>query len=335
MMTATDPITFKRRDDDPLPPRRDCESGASAPANAGASRPDAVNAFTVDVEDYFQVQAFADVISPEAWSRWPARVEAATERFLVMLEDAGVTGTFFVLGWVAERHPALVRRIAKGGHEIASHGWAHVQVWRQSPEEFRADIRRTKALLEDLSGACVSGYRAASFSIDSRCFWAHRVLKEEGHRYSSSIYPIRHDLYGMARAPRTAFLPAGPDGVIELPMTTIERLGRRWPCSGGGWFRLLPYALSRAAMRRANRDGMACIFYTHPWEIDPGQPRPAGLSRKSRFRHYVNLSRTAPRIARLLGEFNWDRMDRVFADPIAAANGMASTGRDCLPTGTG
>ncbi|NBC32099.1 MAG: DUF3473 domain-containing protein [Alphaproteobacteria bacterium] len=302
---------------------------AATPAPAAVA-PGVLNAFTVDVEDYYQVQAFADVISPEAWSRWPGRVEAATDRFLLMLKTAGVTGTFFVLGCIAARYPALIRRIAEAGHEIASHGWAHVRVWRQSPEEFRADVRRTKGVLEDLSGTRVTGYRAASFSIDGRSFWAYRILREEGHSYSSSIYPIRHDHYGMVNAPRTAFLPGGPDGVVELPMTTVERFGHRWPCSGGGYFRLFPYALSRAAMRRVNRaDGMPCIFYTHPWEIDPDQPRPAGLSRKTRFRHYVNLSRTAGRIDRLLRDFGWDRMDRVFAGPIGAA------AEGTLPGGTG
>lgn len=279
------------------------------------------NAFTVDVEDYFQVQAFAGVIPTTDWDHWPRRVEANTDRFLDLLDSARVTGTFFILGWVAERHPDLVRRIAAGGHEIASHGMSHVQVWRQTPAEFRADVRRTKRILEDLSGTPVTGYRAASFSIDQERFWAHRVLLEEGHRYSSSIYPIRHDLYGMAAAPRTAFAPAGADGVVELPMTTVQALGRRWPCSGGGYFRLLPYEVSRRALQRINhRDGLPGIFYTHPWEIDPDHPRPKGLSLKSRFRHTINLRRTADRIQHLLRDFAWDRMDRVFAATIAATD---------------
>ena len=277
-----------------------------------------VNAFTVDVEDYFQVQAFADVIEPADWDRWPRHVEENTNRLLTILDAQGVVGTFFILGWVADRHPDLVRRIAEAGHEIASHGWEHVQVFRQTEEEFRQDVRRTKRCLEDVAGVAVTGYRAASFSIDTERFWAHRILLEEGHSYSSSIYPINHDLYGMPGGPRTAFWPAGKEGVVELPMTTMEMAGRRWPCSGGGYFRLFPYALSHAAFRRVNsRDDMPCIFYTHPWEIDPSQPRPRGLSLKSRFRHYVNLARTADRMARLLTDFSWGRMDRVFAATIA------------------
>lgn len=320
MMTATDP-SIRRLGAGVLPTEKAGRAEAAAPSDLGASRP--VNAFTVDVEDYFQVQAFAEAISPGDWDAWPCRVEASTERFLAMLEEARAGATFFVLGWVAERYPHLIRRIAEAGHEIASHGWAHVQVWRQTPDAFRADVRQTKRLLEDVSGTAVTGYRAASFSIDRERFWAHRILLEEGHSYSSSIYPVRHDLYGMATAPRTAFAPHGPDGVVELPMTTIERLGRRWPCSGGGYFRLFPYALSKAAMRHVNREGLPCIFYTHPWEIDPGQPRPKGVTRKSRFRHYLNLGRTADRISCLLREFSWDRMDRVFAPAIVANAGQS------------
>ena len=292
----------------------------TAPAVGGLGK-QVINAFTVDVEDYFQVQAFADVIPPSNWDRWPRHVEVNTDRFLTMLDAHGVAATFFILGWVADRHPDLVRRIAEAGHEIASHGWEHMQVFRQTPEEFRQDVRRTKRCLEDVTGVAVTGYRAASFSIDKERFWAHRVLLEEGHSYSSSVYPIRHDLYGIPDASRTAFWPAGKDGVVELPMTTLEAGGRRWPCSGGGYFRLFPYALSRAAFRRVNtRDQMPCIFYIHPWEIDPKQPRPDGLSRKSRFRHYTNLGRTADRIVQLLTDFSWGRMDRVFAATIASTD---------------
>ena len=288
------------------------------PTAPGLLSPDA-SAMTVDVEDYFQVQAFASVIRPEDWDRLPSRVERNTESLLDLFADKGVHATFFVLGWVAERNRTLVRRIADGGHEVASHGWAHVPVTAQSPEAFREDVRRTKALLEDLTGASVAGYRAASFSINAGNLWAHAVLREEGYRYSSSIYPIRHDLYGMAEAPRSPFHPAGSDGVVELPITTARALGRNWPCGGGGYFRLLPFWLSRWSMRRARRDGLRCIFYMHPWEIDPGQPRQVGVGWRSTFRHYVNLGKMAGRLSHLLDAFAWDRMDRVYRREIEAA----------------
>ena len=270
------------------------------------------NAMSVDVEDYFQVSAFEPHIARKDWDLLPCRVERNTDRILQLFADHGVHATFFTLGWVAERYPKLVRRMIEGGHEVASHGYSHVRVTNQTPEAFRSDVVRTKALLEDVSGQGVRGYRAASYSIGASNLWALDVLAETGHEYSSSIYPIRHDLYGMPEAPRFAF-PANGGSMLEVPVTTVEVLRRNFPCGGGGYFRLLPYAVSRWAMRRVNqRDGQACVFYFHPWEIDPEQPRQTGLSLKTRVRHYLNLRRREQRLSRLLRDFRWDRMDRVF-----------------------
>jgi polysaccharide deacetylase family protein (PEP-CTERM system associated) len=277
-----------------------------------------VNAMTVDVEDYFQVQAFADVIARDDWEAMPRRVERNTDRLLDIFAAAGVTATFFTLGWVAERHPGLVRRIVAGGHELASHGYSHRRADEQTPDEFRADVARTKAILEDAGGSAVRGYRAATFSIGSRNLWAFEVLAEAGYAYSSSIFPIAHDLYGMPQASRAPFRDAR-SGLMEIPLTTVRCLGRNLPCSGGGYFRILPYALSRWAMRRVNRvERAACVFYMHPWEIDPDQPRQHHASRKSRLRHYTNLGATEGRLKRLLGDFAWARMDQAFARELTA-----------------
>ncbi len=275
------------------------------------------NAMSVDVEDYFQVSAFEHHIDRTAWDSLPCRVERNTDRILQLFADHGVSATFFTLGWVAERYPQLLRRMVESGHEVASHGYSHVRVTNQSPDEFRADVVRTKALLEDVTGQEVRGYRAASYSIGAKNLWALDILEETGHRYSSSIYPIRHDLYGMPEAPRFAFQPNGGT-MIEVPVTTVELFERNYPCGGGGYFRLLPYALSRWAMHRVNeRDGQSCVFYFHPWELDPEQPRQSGLGFKTRFRHYLNLRRMEQRLTRLLQDFRWDRMDRVFLDAPA------------------
>jgi polysaccharide deacetylase family protein (PEP-CTERM system associated) len=277
------------------------------------------NAMTVDVEDYFQVQAFAHCIERKNWDAFPRRVDLNTNRILDQFDAHGVKATFFTLGWVAERFPALIRRIVEDGHELASHGWDHTRVDCQDPETFRADIRRTRALLEDTAGARVAGYRAATFSIGARNLWAFPILRQEGYLYSSSINPIRHDLYGMPDAPRVPFRPDA-EGVIELPMTTVRFMGRNWPCSGGGYFRLLPTALYRAGLTRVNRhDRQPGIFYFHPWEIDPGQPRVRDAGWKSRLRHYTNLSRMPGDVDDLLRDFAWDRMDRVFAAVLAGA----------------
>ena len=276
------------------------------------------NAMTVDVEDYFQVQAFAHCISRADWDAMPRRVEANVDRILAQFDRAGIHATFFTLGWVAERHPAMVRRIVAAGHELASHGWDHTRADTQDPETFRQDISRAKALLEDTGGVAVTGYRAATFSIGARNLWAFGVLREQGYRYSSSINPIAHDLYGMPDAPRTPFQPDG-DGFWEIPMTTVRAFGRNWPCSGGGYFRLLPSILYRLGLTRVNEtEGRPGIFYFHPWEVDPGQPRVAGAGWKSRLRHYTNLSRMESDLDDILRRFAWDRMDRVFADLLPA-----------------
>jgi polysaccharide deacetylase family protein (PEP-CTERM system associated) len=270
---------------------------------------------TVDVEDYFQVSAFERFIGRDEWDTRECRVEANVDRILKLFDRHGVKATFFTLGWVAQRYPEMVRRMVAQGHELASHGWSHVRVTQQNPDEFRQDVVRTKAFLEDVSGQEIMGYRAASYSIGATNLWALGVLQDTGHRYSSSIYPIKHDLYGMPEAPRFAFQPLGGD-FYEFPVTTVRMGGRNLPCGGGGWFRLVPYAGMRWAMRRVNRvDKESAIFYFHPWEIDPGQPRQDGLDAKTRFRHYLNLERMQPRLDRLLGDFEWGRMDEVLYWP--------------------
>jgi polysaccharide deacetylase family protein (PEP-CTERM system associated) len=271
-----------------------------------------INAMTVDVEDYFQVSAFERHIRREDWDRLECRVERNTERILALFDSRGVRATFFMLGWLAERYPQLVRRIVDGGHELASHGYSHVRVTQQQPGQFRGDVSRTKKLLEDISGVPVRGYRAASYSIGASNLWALDVLREVGYDYSSSIYPIHHDLYGWPAAPRFAFHHR-ETGLIEIPVTTVEFFERKFPCGGGGYFRLFPYAVSRWALRRVNRhDREPCVFYFHPWEIDADQPRQKNLGLKTRFRHYLNLGRMEQRLARLLEDFRWGRMDQVF-----------------------
>jgi len=277
------------------------------------------NAMTVDVEDWFQVQAFARCIPRSAWEGLERRVEANTERILATFARHGVRATFFALGWVAERHPALIRRIVAEGHELGSHGHGHELVHEIGEAAFRADIRRAKAALEDAGGVAVRGYRAPTFSIGPHTPWAHRILAEEGYTYSSSVFPVRHDLYGAPDAPRLPHRPH-PDGVLELPMTTLRAGGRNLPCAGGGWFRLVPYPLFRAGLRRVNgREGQRGIFYFHPWEVDPAQPRPREAALLSRFRHYTGLSSMMARLEALLRDFAWGRMDEVFAPELASA----------------
>ena len=273
------------------------------------------NAMTVDVEDYFQVSAFERHIRREHWDHLPCRVERNMDRILALFDARGVKGTFFVLGWMAERYPAMVRRLTDEGHEVASHGYEHVRVVNHTPEAFRQDIRRTRALLEDTTGTPVRGYRAASYSIGRDNLWALDELLESGHEYSSSIYPIHHDLYGMPEAPRFAFRHNGAAGLLEIPVTTVTIGSRKFPCGGGGYFRLFPYALSRWALQRVNHhDRQSAVFYFHPWEIDPDQPRQQGIGLKTRVRHYLNLSRTEARLERLLQDFAWGRMDEVFLE---------------------
>ncbi|MBK7953118.1 MAG: DUF3473 domain-containing protein [Candidatus Accumulibacter sp.] len=276
------------------------------------------NALTIDVEDYFQVSALAPYIPRDQWDRRECRVERNVERILLMLDERQTKATFFTLGWIAERYPQLVRRIVDGGHELASHGYGHERVSDLSSAEFSADIGAAKALLEDLSGHEVKGYRAPSFSIGEGNLWAFDCLQRAGYRYSSSIYPIRHDHYGMPNAPRFAH-PVRP-GLLELPVTTLRYFDRNWPASGGGYFRLLPYALSRWLLRQVNElDGKPAIFYFHPWEIDAEQPRITGISTRTRFRHYVNLKRTEGRLKRLFADFRWGRVDEVFLSAKATA----------------
>lgn len=273
---------------------------------------------SVDVEDWFQVQAFASTIGRDRWDSLPRRVEDNTLRVLDQFAAAGVHATFFTLGWVATRHPSLIRRIVDAGHELASHGFGHEQVHAIGPDRFRADITDARAALEDAGGVAVHGYRAPTFSIGPRIApWAHAILAETGHSYSSSIFPVRHDLYGAPDAPRGPHRP-DPNGVVELPMTTVRLGGRNYPCSGGGWFRIFPYQLFKRGLRRVNgAEARPGIFYFHPWEIDPDQPRVAEAPRLSRFRHYTGLSSMARRLDLLLRDFAWGRMDEVFATAIA------------------
>jgi polysaccharide deacetylase family protein (PEP-CTERM system associated) len=284
---------------------------AARPAPAPGTR--IRNAMTCDVEDYFQVSAFAPYIDRASWPTRECRVEANMDRILALFERTGVRATFFTLGWIAERYPNVVKRIVAGGHELASHGYGHLRASDQTRAEFDNDVRSSKALLEDIGGQAVLGYRAPSFSIGRDNLWALDVLLEAGYRYSSSIYPVVHDHYGMPEAPRFAFYPNGTDGLLEVPVTTVHMMGRNLPAGGGGYFRLLPYALSRWMMAKVNADDrQPALFYFHPWELDPEQPRPEGVGAKSRFRHYVNIDRMENRIEALARDFAWDRMDRIF-----------------------
>jgi polysaccharide deacetylase family protein (PEP-CTERM system associated) len=269
------------------------------------------NALSIDVEDWFQVSAFAPHIRRSDWDTRECRVERNVDRILALLAERSVRATFFTLGWIAERHPQVVRRIVAGGHELASHGYGHERASDLDEAAFTADVSRAKALLEDLAGQPVLGYRAPSFSVGTGNLWALDVLARTGHRYSSSIYPVHHDHYGMPGAPRFAYRL--PNGLLEVPPTTVRLGGHNLPCSGGGWFRLLPYAASRWMIQRVNRaDGEAAVFYFHPWEIDTGQPRMRGVGAKTRFRHYVNIHRVEDRLRALLGDFRWGRMDEIF-----------------------
>jgi polysaccharide deacetylase family protein (PEP-CTERM system associated) len=284
-----------------------------APALADTQAKAGTNAMSVDVEDYFQVQAFAAVIPRSDWDCIALRVEANVSRILDQFGAAGAKGTFFTLGWIAERHPGMVRRIVDQGHELASHGYGHDPVHTLGPDRFRADLLRARGILEQTGGVAVRGYRAPTFSMGPHTPWAHDILAETGHTYSSSTFPIRHDLYGDPDAPRFPYRVPG-SGLWELPMTTVRIAGRNFPCAGGGYFRLLPYALFRLGLHRVNQaEHHPAIFYFHPWEIDPGQPRVAAPP-MARFRHYLNLAAMTGRLDRLLGDFAWDRIDRVFAD---------------------
>jgi polysaccharide deacetylase family protein (PEP-CTERM system associated) len=284
-------------------------------------------AFSIDVEEHFQVAALSGQVAKHQWGSLPSRVEANTRRCLDLLAAAGVRGSFFVLGWVARRCPALVRQIAEAGHEVASHGMEHDRVGVLGPQRFAADVADARRLLEDACGAAVIGYRAPSFSIRPGMDWAYEALLEAGYRYSSSVYPVRHDHYGDPNAPRQAYRPLPDAELLEFPLSTARLAGRNLPASGGGYFRLLPYAASRGLLRLAGSGrARARIFYMHPWEVDPAQPRVSGLPLLSRFRHYVNLHRTQARVQTLLRDFAWDRMDRVFARELAQPTAVPATG---------
>ena len=273
-----------------------------------------LNGLSVDVEDWFQVGAFESVIDRSSWDGLDCRVERNCDAVLAMFDEAGVKGTFFTLGWIAARYPQMMRRIGDAGHEIASHGWDHARVFTLDPTSFADDLARTRSVLEDTTGRRVSGYRAPSFSIDARNPWAHEVLADHGYAYSSSVAPIVHDHYGWREAPRFAFRPVAGSAMLEIPVTTAEFAGRRIAAGGGGFFRVLPYAVSRWAIRQVNRhDRRAAVFYFHPWEVDPEQPRVAGAPLKSRLRHYSNLAGMAGKLRQLIGDFRWGRMDEVAA----------------------
>ncbi|MBK7162847.1 MAG: DUF3473 domain-containing protein [Sphingomonadales bacterium] len=273
------------------------------------------NALSVDVEDWFHVGAFERVIKHDDWAGLECRVERNTDILLDMFDASGIKATFFTLGWVAERYPALMRRIADAGHELGNHGSNHDRVFTLTPQQFAEDIDRARKTIEDMSGTKVTGYRAPSFSIDKRTPWAHQVLAEQGYVYSSSVAPIQSDHYGWPEAPRFAFKPVAGADLIEIPVTTAVFAGKRLAAGGGGYFRLLPYAFSRWAMRQVNDDDKRpAIIYFHPWEIDPGQPRVANAPIKSKLRHYTNLGAMQGKLQRLISDFEWDRLDAIVAE---------------------
>jgi polysaccharide deacetylase family protein (PEP-CTERM system associated) len=297
--------------------------GTTVPVPAGNAM--VVNAMTVDVEDWFQVENFKGAIARDNWGHMEHRVEASTGRLLDLLAEAGVRATFFTLGWVAERYGALIRRIVAGGHELASHGHWHDRVVALGPAAFRDDLIQAKRALEDAGGVEVLGYRAPTFSIGTRSTpWAHQILAETGHQYSSSIFPGRHE----GRADQALIPYFAPAGVLEIPMTAWRPAvlrGRAVPVSGGGWFRIMPYSGFAAMLRQVNGgEGRRGVFYVHPWEVDPGQPSVPGVSALRRFKHRVGLGSTVPRMRRLLRDFHWDRMDRVFAAEIGRAGDAAT-----------
>ncbi len=279
-----------------------------------------VNGLSVDIEDWFQVGAFEKTISRDDWDSLIPRVERNSDAVIDLFGRAGAKGTFFTLGWVAARYPALIRRIVDAGHEIASHGWDHARVFTMTAEQFRADLRRTRQVLEDASGQKVTGYRAPSFSIDKRTPWAHQILAEEGYAYSSSVAPVVHDHYGWPEAPRFVFRPIADSAMVELPVTTARLGNRIVAAGGGGFFRLFPYAFTRWAIRQVNADKRPAIFYFHPWEIDPGQPRVADAPLKSKLRHYARLGAMQGKLERVIDEFSWGRVDAVASEQAATLN---------------
>ena len=282
------------------------------PLDVRAGSAPVLNGMSVDVEDWFQVGAFERVVDKADWDTLSPRVERNTDAVLALFAETGVTATFFTLGWVAHRHPALIRRIVEAGHELASHGWDHQRVFTMTPDQFCADIARARAALEDAGGVAVTGYRAPSFSIDARTPWAHVALAEASYAYSSSVAPLRHDHYGWPEAPRYAFRPLADSELIELPVT-VAQLGPKRLATGGGFFRLLPAALTDFAIGQVNGEGQPAVFYFHPWEIDPDQPRVADAPLKSRLRHYSRLGAMAGKLRGLIGRHEWGRVDAALA----------------------
>lgn len=284
-----------------------------------------VNGLSVDVEDWFQVGAFENTIARDTWDRLPLRVSDNVLRILDLFAEADAKATFFTLGWVAQRNPLLMRRIADAGHEIASHGWDHARVHTLDRASFAADIAKAREVLQEVSGAAVTGYRAPSFSIDQRTPWAYLELAEQGYAYSSSVAPVAHDHYGWREAPRFAFHPLPHSPLVEIPVTTATLGGRRVAAGGGGFFRVLPYAFSRWAIRQVNRvEQRPAVFYFHPWEIDPQQPRVAGAPMRSRLRHYTGLDQMSDKLRALVGEFAWGRMDVIAHREAARASSLAA-----------
>jgi polysaccharide deacetylase family protein (PEP-CTERM system associated) len=272
-----------------------------------------LNALSVDIEDWFHVGAFEKTIRREDWDGLECRVEANTDAVLDLFAAADVKATFFTLGWVASRYPALMRRIVDAGHEVASHGWDHIRVFTMTSDQFAEDLMRTRKTLEDATGVKVTGYRAPSFSIDKRTPWAHQVLADAGYIYSSSVAPVVHDHYGWPEAPRFGFRPVAGSDLIELPVTTAKFAGRTLAAGGGGFFRLLPYGFSKWAFKQVNAAGEPGIFYFHPWEIDPDQPRVPNAPMRSKIRHYTNLDVMTAKLTRIMGAFEWGRVDAVAA----------------------
>jgi polysaccharide deacetylase family protein (PEP-CTERM system associated) len=288
------------------------------------------HAMTVDVEDYFHVSAFAKVISPTQWSQWPSTVERNTQRLLDLFDEADIKATFFVLGWVAERFPQLVRDIVARGHEIASHGYSHQLVYKQSPQIFRQETSDSKKLLEDLAQTAINGYRAASYSVTRQSLWAIDILLELGFTWDSSIFPVYHDRYGIPNSPKHPYRIRCEGGeLLEFPLTSAKLFGYTMPAAGGGYFRLYPYALSRWLFQQATEQGdTPAIFYLHPWEIDPDQPRVPGASLLSRFRHYNNLARCMPRLRQLLSDFPFGTVSeslKSFAAPTIERSQLAAS----------
>ncbi|WP_417451681.1 XrtA system polysaccharide deacetylase [Kordiimonas sp.] len=280
--------------------------------------------FSVDVEEWYQVGAFETTLRRDEWAGLESRVERQCHKILAILAEANIRATFFCLGWVAERHPLLITEICKQGHEIASHGMDHQRIFRFSRDEFLADVIRSKSLLEDVTGTQVRGYRAPSFSLTADVWWAYEVLHEVGFQYSSSLYPLKTDHYGMPDAPRRPFWPIGTGKILEVPMTVCHVASKALPASGGGYFRLLPYTVGRALLEKgSNQTKSPGIFYMHPWEVDPGQPRVADAPWLSRFRHYTGQRAMPAKLRRLARSSKWTTLqDGVVAPVFSALRGQ-------------